>query len=343
MYKRSSSVNQKGATRQNVTLKNSKKTRIKANVTSSFVMSLFFRQHREIFLKSLSRLLVSPLSSFMTLMVIAVALSLPGGLYVMLKNVQSVTSQWEQQSIISLYLFAELEDTEALALSHELSARSDVESVSYVSKEEGLRSFEQVSGYEHILSSLPENPLPIVLKVTPTQGVSLSSLDVLERQRVALEALNAVEYAELDAQWLQRLASFLNFGRQFVYALSLLLIVAVFLIVGNTIRSAVESRRDEITVMKMIGATDGYIRRPFLYMGLWFGILGGSIAILFIIAVSYWVGSSAADLIDLYHSNFELVFLSFKEFFMCLLVSSAIGVIGSWIAVNQHIAAIDLQ
>lgn len=346
MYRKPTSANPKGATRQKQTqsvgAQNTKGKRAR-NTRQSFSLSLLFSQHKETFFKSFTRLFVSPLTSFMTLMVIAVALSLPGGLYVALKNVQNVTSQWEQQSIISLYLFSQLDDTEALALSHELAARTDIASVDYVSKEEGLREFEQVSGYEHILSSLPENPLPIVLKVVPKQEVNLATLGLLEQQRQELAAFNQVEYAELDAQWLQRLAGFLNFGEQFVYALSSLLIVAVLLIVGNTIRSAVESRRDEVMVMKLIGATDAYIRRPFLYMGLWFGILGGLLAVLCILIISYWVGGSAANLIDLYHSDFQLVSFNFSEFIVCLLVSSIIGVSGSWIAVNQHIGKIELQ
>jgi cell division transport system permease protein len=261
----------------------------------------------------------------------------------MLKNVQSVTDQWEQQSVISLYLFSELEDTQALSLSHQLSAREDVRSVSYVSKEEGLRYFEQVSGYEQILSSLPENPLPIVLQVIPMETVQLDTLDILESLRVELEDIGQVEYAELDAQWLQRLASFLSFGERFVYALSGLLVVAVLLIVGNTIRMAVESRRDEVLVMKLVGATDAYIRRPFLYMGFWFGVLGGLCASLCILIVSFWVSGPAMQLIELYHSDFQLRSFSAGEVVVCLTISAIIGTFGAWIAVNKHISDIELQ
>jgi len=339
MSKRPLPSNQRGATRQTV------KPTIKATKTShsSISMSRYFRQHQDVLTESFVRLLSAPLSSFMTLMVIAIALSLPGGLYVMLKNVQSVTDQWEQQSIISLYLFAELEDTEALALSHKLSSRNDVVSVSYISKEEGLRNFEEVSGYEQILSSLPENPLPIVLQVTPKELVDLSTLFILEGLRTELEAFGGVEYAELDAQWLQRLASFLNFGQRFIYALSTLLVVAVLLIVGNTIRMAVESRREEVLVMKLIGATDAYIRRPFLYMGFWFGIVGGLFAAICILIVSFWVSGPATQLIALYHSDFELQSFDLYEIFLCLVISSVVGVLGSWIAVNRHITEIELQ
>ena len=329
---------QRGATRQsNQPIKTQKVKR------QPFDLAKYLRQHQAVLTESFVRLLNYPMASFMTLMVIAIALSLPGGLYVMLKNVQSVTDQWEQQSVISLYLFSELEDTQALSLSHQISARDDVRSVSYVSKEEGLRYFEQVSGYEQILSSLPENPLPIVLQVIPIEAVQLDTLDILESLRLELEEQEQVEYAELDAQWLQRLASFLSFGERFVYALSSLLVIAVLLIVGNTIRMAVESRRDEVLVMKLVGATDAYIRRPFLYMGFWFGVLGGLCACICIVIVSLWVSGPAMQLIELYHSDFQLSSFSAGEVVICLTISAIIGTLGAWIAVNKHITDIELQ
>lgn len=333
---------QRGATRQS---NQPIKTR-QANPNAKrqpFNFGQYLRHHQAVLAESFVRLLNYPMASFMTLMVVAIALTLPGGLYVMLKNVQSVTDQWEQQSVISLYLFSELEDTQALSLSHQLSARDDVRSVSYVSKEEGLRYFEQVSGYEQILSSLPENPLPIVLQVIPMETVQLDTLDILESLRVELEEFGQVEYAELDAQWLQRLASFLSFGERFVYALSGLLVIAVLLIVGNTIRMAVESRRDEVLVMKLVGATDAYIRRPFLYMGFWFGVLGGLCASVCILIVSFWVSGPAMQLIELYHSDFTLRSFSAGEVVVCLTISAIIGTLGAWIAVNKHISDIELQ
>lgn len=340
MSRRPSTSSQRGATRQAVkqTVKSTAATK-----NSSGNIRRYLRQHQTVLKESLFRLLGSPLSSFMTLMVIAIALSLPGGLYVMLKNGQSVSEQWDQQSIISLYLFSELDDTQALALSHNLSARSDVLSVHYISKEEGLRHFEEASGYEQILSSLPENPLPIVLQVVPKERVDLSTLPLLEGLKEELESLAGVEYAELDAEWLQRLASFLDFGKRFIYALSTLFVVAVLLIVGNTIRMAVESRREEVLVMKLIGATDTYIRRPFLYMGFWFGIFGGLLAILCILIVSVWVSQPAMQLVELYQSDFELRSFGLYEIFLSLLMSSAIGVLGAWVAVTRHIVEIELQ
>lgn len=310
---------------------------------ASFNLSLYLRQHQNTLTESFMRLLSYPLASVMTVMVIAIALTLPGGLYVLLKNVQSVTDNWQQQSVITLYLFPQVDDTKALALSHRLSSRSDVVSVDYVSKEEGLRYFERSSGYEQILSSLPENPLPIVLKVIPKGEVSLASLANLQTLRDQLAAQGEVEYAELDAQWLQRLANILSFGQRFSYALSVLLIIAVLLIVGNTIRMAVESRRDEVLVMKLVGATDSYIRRPFLYMGFWFGVLGGVFACLCILMLSWWVSAPAERLIELYHGGFKLQTFNADEIILCLTISALVGVSGAWIAVNRHIATIELQ
>ncbi|MAF17118.1 MAG: cell division protein FtsX [Marinomonas sp.] len=329
---------QRGATRQS--LSNNRQSAWRA---PSFDFKLYLRQHQAFLIESFTRLIGHPLASLMTVMVLAISLSLPGGLFVLLKNVQSVTDQWEQQSVISLYLFSNLEDTEALALSHQLSSRADVESVEYISKEEGLRYFEQSSGYEQIMSTLPENPLPIVLKVIPKAIVDLNTLPELQSLRDHLQSLPQVEYAQLDAEWLQRLATMINFGQRFVYAISALLVIAVLLIVGNTIRMAVESRRDEVLVMKLVGATNSYIRRPFLYMGFWFGVLGGVFACLCIMILAWWVSAPAERLIELYHAGFELQSFNAVEIIMCLTISAFIGVIGSWIAVSRHIRDIELQ
>jgi cell division transport system permease protein len=329
---------QRGATRESV-----KATKHSWSTKSSFSPSKYLRQHQATLTESFVRLINYPLASVMTVMVIAIALSLPGGLYVLLKNVQSVTDQWEQQSVITLYLFADLEDTQALALSHRISAQSDVASVEYISKEEGLRYFESSSGYEQILSSLPENPLPIVLRVIPKEAVDIATLSNLQMLRDQLASQKEVEYAELDAQWLQRLANILSFGQRFVYALSVLLVMAVLLIVGNTIRMSVESRRDEVLVMKLVGATDGYIRRPFLYMGFWFGVLGGFFASLCILLLSWWVSAPAERLIESYQSGFQLQTFNADEIILCLTISAFVGVFGAWIAVNRHITNIELQ
>ncbi len=308
-----------------------------------FSLSAYLRSHQAVLMESFSRLLGYPLASLMTVFVIAISLSLPGGMFVLLKNVQSITDRWEQQSVITLYLFPAQEDTEALALSHQLSGRADVASVEYISKEEGLRYFEQSSGYEQIMSALPENPLPIVLNVIPKASVDLETLPELQSLRDQLQGLPQVEYAELDAEWLQRLATILNFGQRFVYAISALLVMAVLLIVGNTIRTAVESRRDEVLVMKLVGATNSYIRRPFLYMGFWFGVIGGVIAAICILSLTWWVSSPAQRLVELYHAGFELQSFNAGEIIMCLTISALIGVIGSWLAVSRHIRDIELQ
>lgn len=327
----------RGATRQSV-----KATKHRWSKRSSFNLSQYLRQHQSTLTESFMRLLNYPLASVMTVMVIAIALTLPGSLYVLLKNVQSITNNWDKQSAITLYLFPQVDDTQALALSHRLSARPDVASVDYISKEEGLRDFERWSGYTQLLSSLQGNPLPIVLKVIPKMVVSEQTLPALETLRAQLAAQGEVQNAVLDAQWLERLANILSFGQRLAYALSILLIVAVLLIVGNTIRMAVESRRDEVLVMKLVGATDSYIRRPFLYMGLWFGVLGGFFASLCILILSWWVSVPAERLIELYGSHFNLQTFNADEIVLCLTISAFVGISGAWIAVNRHIASIEL-
>ncbi|RLT95097.1 permease-like cell division protein FtsX [Ketobacter sp.] len=293
--------------------------------------------HKEVALESLSRLLATPLPTLMTILVIAIALSLPAGLYVMLKNAESISDDWDGSAQISLFLSFKTSAEQGRKLADDLAKRPDVKRTEYISREQALAEFEEQSGFGDLLQELGENPLPAVVVVYP----AVTDLEAAEKLRLDLARKGEVDLAQLDAQWVQRLYAILDLGRRLVVALSIGLALAVLLVIINTIRLAIESRRDEIIIVKLVGGTDAFVRRPFMYTGLWYGLGGCLVALLLIQTVLWWLDEPVQALSELYRSQFQLSGLGLEVSFLMLVGSIAIGLIGARLAVSQHIRAIE--
>ncbi|MCG6868976.1 MAG: permease-like cell division protein FtsX [Gammaproteobacteria bacterium] len=298
----------------------------------------YFRAHPRSLRFSLARLTRAPLSSLMTIGVIGIALSLPASLHVLLKNVLGAVENLDTNPGISLYLTPGLAEEDRHALQERLSRRADIASIELVTAEQGLRQFREVSGMGEVLDALEDNPLPDTLILTPTDQDDLSSL---ERIAGELEALPQIELVQLDLAWLKRLHAILDVGKRLVLAIAMVLALAVLLIVGNTVRLDIEGRKDEIVVAKLIGATNGFVRRPFLYSGLLYGLLGGLTACLTVeIAIGFMRGP-VARLSSLYQNAYELSGLRPVDTLVVLGTSVALGLAGSWFAVGRHLGRIE--
>jgi cell division transport system permease protein len=153
--------------------------------------------------------------------------------------------------------------------------------------------------------------------------------------------LPQIDQAVLDLEWVQRLYSMMALGKRLVIALAALLALGVLLVVGNTIRLAIESRRDEIVIVKLVGGTNAFVRRPFLYTGLWYGLGGGILAWLIIGFGLFWLSSPVAELAGLYRSQFELQGLGIGDSLMMWLCGGLLGLAGAWLAVSRHLGAIE--
>lgn len=237
----------------------------------STLLHAWLESHRSSLLDSLRRLGKQPIGSFFTCLVMAVALSLPMGLSLLLSNVERLGGSWQRAAQISLYLKLDASVSEGEALRTQIKGMPGVADAEYVSREQALDEFQQQSGLGEALRELPENPLPGVVVVTPAE-VDKPALEAL-RQRLA--ELPKVELAQLDLVWVERLAAILKLGDRFVFGLTVLLVSALLLVIGNTIRLHIENRRTEIEVIKLVGGTDAYVRRPFLYMGALYGLGAG--------------------------------------------------------------------
>mgnify|MGYP001824072284 FL=1 len=297
----------------------------------------WLRHHRLSAADSLHRVLDNLASSLMTWLVIGIALALPVGLDVALDNATELSSGWDSPSQISLFLEEGVGSEQALELAEQLQSRDDVENVLFVSREDALAEFSALSGFADVLASLEDNPLPNLLLVTPASSLGGAAAGGLRSQL----AQNAdVAEAVLDMEWLQRLNSLMELSRRLVMAIGGLLVLGVMLILGNTIRLAIENRREEIVIVKLVGGSNPFVRRPFLYTGLWYGVGGGFFAALLVSLSLWFLATPVAELAALYQSDFKLRGLGLMGALNLLILGGLLGLAGAWLAVTRHLAAI---
>ena len=293
--------------------------------------------HQRVSLSTLAELLGNPFTSLMTWLVIGIALGLPLILYVVLQNVSSISGDWGGKPRVVLYLTQEVTLEGGQALAMEIEQRDDIEETVFVSSARALQEFQRRSGFGDVLSTLDRNPLPHVIEVVP---VNPDPLD-LGKLVSAWEVNMLVENVSVDLQWLERLFALLVFAERLVTALAIVLGLGVMLIMGNTIRLAIESRRQEIEVIKLVGGTDAFVRRPFLYLGFWYG-LGGAVTAFFLLQTSlYFLSTPVEMLAQSYRDDFALQGPGFLGNLLLLASGSILGIIGSVLAVSRHLADIE--
>ena len=293
--------------------------------------------HQRVSLSTLAELLGNPFTSLMTWLVIGIALGLPLILYVVLQNVSAISGDWGGKPRVVLYLTQEVTLEGGQALAMEIEQRDDIEETVFVSSARALQEFQRRSGFGDVLSTLDRNPLPHVIEVVP---VNPDPLD-LGKLVSAWEVNMLVENVSVDLQWLERLFALLVFAERLVTALAIVLGLGVMLIMGNTIRLAIESRRQEIEVIKLVGGTDAFVRRPFLYLGFWYG-LGGAVTAFFLLQTSlYFLSTPVEMLAQSYRDDFALQGPGFLGNLLLLVSGSILGIIGSVLAVSRHLADIE--
>ncbi|MFD1260789.1 permease-like cell division protein FtsX [Entomomonas asaccharolytica] len=293
----------------------------------------WLENHKASLVDSFLRLVKHPFASFFTCLVIAVTLSLPMGLSIILKNINELAGSWQQAAQISLFLHLDVDDEKASQLQNELNQNPDIENTQLITKKQALAEFQEQTGLGEALQALPSNPLPSVIVVTPKELVQ-NTITELQHN---LQQLPEVDRAELDMQWLERLMSILKLGERFVFGISVLLIAALLLVIGNTIRLAIENRRAEIEVIKLVGGTDGYVRRPFIYMGALYGLGAGLFAWALLAFGLNWINTYVVQLAGLYASDFKLSNVSLEDALSLIIGAILLGWIGAWLAVARHL------
>jgi cell division transport system permease protein len=292
--------------------------------------------HRRAATETLDRLIRAPLGTLMTVAAIAIALALPATLLVITDNLERLAGEWRRGAALSLFLSPGLDEAAGEQLAAALRTRMDIGRVQVISREDGLAEFRDYSGLGGVLDQLPENPLPVVLAVYPATDVSAGEdVDALVR---GLAALPGVDFAQADAQWVKRLQGILSLLRDGTLLLAGMLALGVVLVVGNTIRLEIENRRDEIHVMDLVGATGAFIRRPFLYAGAWYGLLGGMLAWGIVGTTMTLLEAPVSNLADLYDARLTLAGLDLRQSLGLLGLAALLGIVGSRIAVGRHLS-----
>lgn len=298
----------------------------------------YLLRHVQVMLSSLGELWRQPVATSMTLLVIGIALLLPAGLFVILKNVEQVSGEWQHANRISLFLQDEISDKRGEQLAEQLQTWPDIVEVSFQSAQQSLNEFREISGLESLLDTLPKNPLPAVIIIEPEEAQQQEAIEALLKR---LDALPEVDLAQLDMQWLQRLRSINETGQRGITILAILLSLSVLLVIGNTIRLAILNRQTEIRVIKLVGGTNTFVRRPFLYTGMWYGFLGGVLAWIALLISLLIISGPIDELAALYDSQFTLKWFGGQMLFALPICGLLLGVMGAWLAVSRHLNAIE--
>jgi cell division transport system permease protein len=293
--------------------------------------------HRDNFVGAVIRLKRQPFASGLTILVIAIALAFPAALRVAINNANAVSESWQGAADLTVYLKMDVAEKTARDTAEAIEARADVAAVTLIDREAALEEFRSKSGFGEALDALDTNPLPHTLVVRPASGLA-SDIDTLS---AAMRALPEADAVQIDTAWVARLRAMLALVGRFVDLATVLLGLAVAIVVGNTIRLEINNRSVEIEVTKLVGGTDAFIRRPFLYLGLSYGLAGALVAELVIALGLLLLGPPVRSLAALYGSGFELRGLSVAESALLLVGGALLGWAGAGLAAARHLRAIE--
>lgn len=301
-------------------------------------LEVYLSNHGRAAVGALGRLVRDRAPSLMTAGVIGIALALPAAFMLLLDNLQTVTGEWGGDARASLFLHKDVQPERYEQLAQSLRTRDGVAAVEVIPPDEAMAEFQQMSGFSDALELLDENPLPPVLVVEVASGRQPAQIEALADQ---LGTLPEVARVRLDRAWVKRLHAMMALVKRGIWVIAGLLALTVAMVVGNTIRLDIENRREEIVITKLIGATDGFIRRPFLYAGLWYGLAGGLLSCILVEAGRWLLLDPSRQLARLYGSGFRLHGLGIDDIALLLACGAALGWAGSWLAVGRHLAAIE--
>jgi cell division transport system permease protein len=300
-----------------------------------FSLRAWREQHLYSFFSSLGRLAARPWATSLTLAVLSLALALPLLFWLLLDNAQALSGQVADARAISVFLKPELGIDAENKLVEQLRGQADVAGVALKSPAQGLDEFRSRAGFADALKVLHYNPLPAMLIVSPRASASADAAAELAEQLRRDPAVDLVQY---DAQWRQRLSAILRLAQRGAEVLAGLLALAALLVVGNTVRLDIQGRAEEIAVMQLLGADDGFVRRPFLYTGLWYGMFAGVLSLMLIMIVQWVLAAPLAQLTASYDHRFEVHGLAPLTLLGALGASAALGWLGAWLAASRHIA-----
>jgi cell division transport system permease protein len=301
-------------------------------------LSIWASRHAAESAAALGRLIRHPFASLMIVLVIGVTLALPAAVNVVIKNASAVSGSWTNAFDFSAYLKLGTSPDEARALGVLLAKRADIDGVDVVTADEALEEFKSRSGFADALEQLSDNPLPHTLVVRPGPGNTGASIILMQEE---IGNLPEVDFVQVDTEWVQRFHAILDVVQKAIAIGAALLGLAIIVVIGNTIRLDIENRRDEIEVTKLIGASNAFVRRPFLWTGFWYGLLGGLMALALVFVGLALLEEPVARLSGLYQSKIVLSSLSIAESAAIVGIAVFLGLFGSWITTSRHMRRIE--
>ena len=290
--------------------------------------------HKQMGKEAFHRLMSTPVASLMNSLMIAVAFTLPALLYLLVANLQAAGGNWDGQPRVSVYLNSGIKQSVIDSLLKEAKATDLFEEVLYISPGQGIKDFQKKAGVTNVAAELGFNPLPGVIQLTAPADLPYQKLDSFVE---IFRKKSGIDQVKLDRQWVQRLHAILGLLENIVYTLGVLLCLTVLLVISNTIRLNIESRREEIRIIKMVGGTDGFITLPFLYMGIWYGLAGAIIAQVIVFVVMLLLAGQVLALSSLYSSSIAIQGPGLMMFLTMLLTGVLLGVIGAVISCYRHL------
>lgn len=294
--------------------------------------------HRQAASSSLLRALRVPVATGLTWLVVGIALALPASLLVILQNIEAVTSDMRSPARFSVLLEADTSLNSAQEILSRVENRVDVRDVTLIPQDQALARFAADTGLVGLLDSIPDNPLPHTLLVNPLASVESEGLSELAQ---GLKAVRGVDQVVFDTLWQARLAGVLQAGRRLVMGIGLLMMMGAVLILANTIRLAIDARRDEIVVIKLIGANDAYARRPFLYTGLWSGFGGGLLGAIMVGVFFIYLSEPVNQLLQLYSSDRRFTGLGVMGVLNMMFLGGTLGLLSAWHAATSQLRELE--
>jgi len=307
--------------------------------TVAGALATWLERHLQTLVGSLGRLMRRPFATLLSTLVIGVALALPGALHIVLTNARTLSAGLGDSVQLSLYLRRETTPEQARKVQLAVEARTEVAGTVLVSPDEGLREFAALAGIGEALKMLTANPLPWLVKVRPAPPHD--SVDGVAALAASLRELPETELVEADTAWVRRLQAIVAVLRRTALLAAAILALGVVAIVGNTVRLEIDARRAEIEVTRLVGGSNAFVRRPFLYSGFWQGLGGSLIALALLGGGLLALEAPVAGLAAAYGSPFRLSGLAFTEVLAVAAAGALLGLLGAWLAAGYHLRRIE--
>lgn len=302
-------------------------------------MNQWLERHVQTLVGSLGRLWQQPFATMLTIVVIGIALALPACLHVLVQNVRVASGGWNSALDISVYMKPDATLEQAKRAADRIEQRRDVDSVTLIEADVALAEFRRNSGFGAALDALKDNPLPHALVVRPdSEFRDAARVQTLSAE---LRKIDGVDIVQLDTEWVSRFNAILDVIRRGVFLAAVLFALGILVIIGNTIRLDIENRRDEIEVTKLVGGSDAFVRRPFLYNGVWYGLAGGLIAGAIVAVVVAVLSAPVQRIAGLYGSRFELQGVGLAGWAALLAGGALLGWLGSFVVATRELREIE--